>query len=729
MTKQNPDMSGLAAGQSPAMEHPPEPGCAAGVSAGKHIWGLLRRHWLQLLCLLFFGLVFWVFYPSLHGDFIEFDDFDYVTGNQHLAFTLANLLLPVREGAAANWHPLTMWSLMLDHRLYGLNPWGYHLTNLLLHSANTVLLFLVLRRLSGSLWRSLMVAALFGLHPLRVESVVWISERKDVLSVLFWMLTLWAYARYAQGVTRASPAVAPAPIPSGVMCRPSFFYGLALSFFFLGLMSKPMLVTLPFVLLLLDYWPLARWARPNRLRLVLEKAPFFLLTAILCVVTYIVQKNGGVMKDLAGLSFSERLENALVSYGRYLGKLFWPVDLCALYPHPGHWPAERVCFAGLLLLVLSAAVVVLRRRYPYGWTGWFWYLGTLVPVIGLVQVGSESMSDRYSYIPSIGILIVVVWGGHQLTKGWPFQRIGSGIIGGSLILACIGLTRHQIGFWTDTATVCRRAIAVTENNYDAHSRLGRALFSQGHVDEAIGEFQAALKARPDYVEAWCSLGRSYAVKGQADEAMAYYQKALEIQPNSVVAHNNLSDLLYHRGRLDEAVVHAQKALAIEPDNVTALNNLGSAFTLEGRLDEAQAALQRAAELQPDNAAVQINLGSLLLRRGRMDEVIVHSQRALVIESNNVMALNNLGYALYSLGRFDDAIQAYQTVVRLRPGEADAHRSLGYALFQRHRLDEAIREFREALRLKPDDVALSNDLAAAVALKERVAVPPSKPTKP
>ena len=711
------------------MQHLSESGSAAGVSDGKGIFDLPRRHWVGLVCLFLFGLVFCVFYPSLHGDFIEFDDFDYVTGNSHLSLTLANLILPVREGAAANWHPLTMWSLMLDHQLYGLNPWGYHLTNLLLHSANTVLLFLVLRLLSGSLWRSLMVAALFGLHPLRVESVVWISERKDVLSILFWMLTLWAYARYTQALAGSSPTGPSAAGRPELTRRPSFFYGLALLFFFLGLMSKPMLVTLPFVLLLLDYWPLARWSRPDRLRLVREKAPFFLLTAILCVVTYIVQKNAGVMKDLAGLTFSERLENALVSYGRYLGKLFWPVDLCALYPHPGHWPAGRVWFSGLLLLCLSVAAVAARRRYPYGWTGWFWYLGTLVPVIGLVQVGSESMSDRYSYIPSIGVLIVVVWGGHQLTKGWPFQRTGLGLLGAGAILACVAVTRHQIGFWTDTATVCRRAIAVTENNYDAHSRLGRALFSQGHVDDAIGEFQATLKVRPDYVEAWCSLGRSYAVKGQPDEAMAYYQKALDIQPNSVVAHNNLSDLLYHRGRLDEAIVHAQKALAVEPDNVTALNNLGSAFALEGRLAEALAAFQRAAELDPDNAAVQTNFGSLLLRMGRMEEVIVHSQNALVIESNNVPALNNLGYALYSLGRFDDAIHAYQEVVRLRPGEADAHRSLGYALFQRRQLDGAVREFQEALRLKPDNVALSNDLAAAVSLRERMALPTSRPTGP
>jgi len=657
--------------------------------------------------------VFGVFLPSLRGNFIDFDDSLYVTGNSHLRLNLSNLVWESCHPAAANWHPLTMWSLMLDHQLYGLKPWGYHLTNVLLHAANTVLLFLVLRRMTGATWRSVAVAALFGLHPLRAESVAWISERKDVLSVLFWMLTLWAYVRYVEDSKTHSPK-SKAP------------YTLALVFFALGLLSKPMVVTLPFVLLLLDYWPLARWSRPNLRGLVVEKVPFFLLSAIFCLVTYVVQQNSGMMKYLAGLSFDLRLENALVSYARYLGKQFWPVNLCALYPHPHRWPAATILIAGLGILGVSALVLIRQRQRPFLLTGWLWYLGTLVPVIGLVQVGSESMADRYSYIPSIGILVALVWGVHQLAQGWPRRELSLGIVGGVAILTCIGLTHRQISYWMDTVGVCRRAIAVTANNSEAHSRLGSARFTQGLFNEAIGEFQTALIAQPDYVEAWCGLGRCYVEQGQADAAMTCYQKALEIQPESVVAHNNLSDLLFHGNRLDEAMVHAEKALAVEPNNVTALNNLGSVLSLKGRTDEALACFQKAEEVQPDNAAVQINLASLLLGLGRLDEVIVHSQKALAIESNNVVALSNFGNALYSLGRLDEAIQEYQAVVRWQPGDAEAHRSLGYVLVERGRLDEAIREFQEALRLKPDFEAARSELAAALALKEQRAGPTTRP---
>ena len=656
----------------------------------------------------------WAFLPSLKGDFIEFDDGIYVTENSHLAFNLPNLVWESTHAEAGNWHPLTMWSLMLDHQLYGLQAWGYHLTSVLVHAINTVLVFLLLRRMTGTTWRSLMVAALFGLHPLRVESVAWISERKDVLSVLFWLLALWAWARYAEKSGIQGP-------------KSKVFYGLALVFFALGLMSKPMVVTLPFVLLLLDYWPLQRWSRLSLLKLLMEKVPFFCLSAALCVVTYVAQRNAGVMKDLAGLTLGARLENALVAYGRYLGKLFWPADLCALYPHPGHWPALRILSAAFLVLGVSMFVFSLRRNCPYLLIGWCWYLGTLVPVIGLVQVGSESMSDRYSYFPSIGILIALVWGTHQLTKTWSSRKTGLSVASWALILISIGLTRHQISYWTDTATVCRRAIAVTEKNYDAHSRLGRALFSPEHLDEAIDEFQAALKARPDYVEAYCGLGRAYAVKGQKEAAMACYQKALEFQPDSVVAHNNLSDLLFHNGRMDEAMDHARKALSIEPGNVTALNNLASALMLQGKMAEALGCYQKAAALQPDNAVVQNNLGSALLRGGRMEEAVVYFQHSLAIESNNVTALNNLGYALYSLGRFDAAARAYQETVRLQPAGAEAHRNLAYVLVQCGQLDEAIGEFQTALQLKRDYVTASNELVMAIGIREQLARQTNGPT--
>jgi tetratricopeptide (TPR) repeat protein len=695
------------------------------------------------LCLLLFGLVVWVFLPSLHNDFIDFDDYAYVTGNPHINLTLANVAWVFGHAVAACWHPLTMWSLMLDHQLYGLKPWGFHLTNVLLHAVNTVLVFLVLRRMTKATWRSLMVAALFGLHPLRVESVAWISERKDMLSVLFWMLTLWAYVHYAQGRSRVEsresnagdsrlalnllPPDAAKRSPDGS----TFDYSLALVFFALGLMSKPMVVTLPCVLLLLDYWPLERWPQNSLRGLLVEKVPFFLLSATVSVITYVAQGNTGMMSILTGLplSFGARLENALVSYGRYLGKLSWPVDLCALYLHPGHWPAQKILFAGLLILGLSVFVFALRRRQPYLLTGWLWYLGTLVPVIGLVPVSVQCLADRYTYIPSLGIFIALVWGMHRLTKGWYYQSIGLGAAGGVLALVCIGLTRHQIGYWKDGVSLWSRAVAVTENNYEAHNMLGRAWFTQGRLDEAICEMQEVARLNPGFAEAYCNMGRAYVAKGRVDEAVACYQKALEVRPDYVAAHNSLGSLLLQRRQADQVVVHCQKALELEPDNVTAHNNLGFAFSLMGRLDEAVAQLQKVVEIQPDNEVAHNNLGSVLLQVGRTDEAISHFRSALKLQPNSAETHNNLAGALLSQRQMDEAIREFQAAAKLQPDAPEIHRNLGYALGRQGRFDESIQELEEALRLKPDYAEASNDLVAAFGMKGKQPQPPIRSTKP
>ena len=618
---------------------------------------------VSLLCLLLFGLVVWVFLPSLHNDFIEIDDFYYVTGNAHINLTLANVAWVFGHATAACWHPLTMWSLMLDHQLYGLKPWGFHLTNVLLHAVNTVLVFSVLRRMTGATWRSLLVAALFGLHPLRVESVAWISERKDVLCVLFWMLTLWAYVRYAQRRSRVEnrePSAGSSRLALDPRRR-TFDYFLALVFFALDLMSKPMAVTLPCALLLLDFWPLDRWPQKSLRGLLVEKVPFFLLAATVSVITYVAQGNTGMVSVLTGLplSFGARLDNALISYGRYLGKLFWPVDLCSLYLHPGLWPAQKVFFSGLLILGLSVFVFVLRRRQPYLPVGWLWYLGTLVPVIGLVPVSSHCLADRYTYIPTLGILIALVWGMHRLTKGWHFQSLGLGAAGGVLVLVCIGLTRHQIVYWKDGVNLWSRAVAVTENNYEAHNLLGRAWFTQGRLDEAIHEMQEVARLNPGFAEAYCNLGRAYVAKGRVDEAFACYQKALELRPDYVAVHNSLGSLLLQRRQADQAVVHCQKALELEPDNVTAHNNLGFAFSLMGRFDEAVAQLQKVVEIQPDNEVAHNNLGYVLLQMGRTDEAISHFRSALKVQPDSAETHNNLAGALLSQRQMDEAIHEFQ----------------------------------------------------------------------
>jgi tetratricopeptide (TPR) repeat protein len=692
----------------------------------------LRRENIILLSLLLFGLVFWVFFPSIHGAFIEFDDRAYVTGNAHVTsgLTLRNIVWAISHGEDANWHPVTQWSFILDYQLYGLKPWGYHLTNVLLHAVNTVLVFLVLRRMTGATWRSLMVAVLFGLHPLRVESVAWISERKDVLSMLFWMLTLWAYVRYARCVTSGACQVTGTDHASSpTTCHPSLFYGLALFFFALGLMSKPMVVTLPFVLLLLDFWPCERQSRRCMLVLMVEKVPFFLLAALVSAVTFVVQRNADMMRDLAGLSFNARLGNALVSYARYLGKMFWPSNLCAFYPHPGHWPLEEVLFATLLVLCISLMAFILRHQRPYLFTGWFWFVGTLVPVIGLVQVGAQSMADRYTYIPSVGILMVLVWETCRMTRKWRCQNIALGATTGVLAFVCIALTRHQIGYWKDGVTVWQRAIAVTRNNYAAHNMLGRAWFLQRQVNEAIRELQEVVRLNPDFAEAYCNLGRAYVSQGQLDEAIAYYQKALDVRPDYVAAHNSLGSLLLQKGRADQVMIHCQRALELEPDNVTAHNNLGFAFSLMGRLDEAAAQLQKVVEIQPDNEVAQNNLGSVLLRMGRVDEAIGHFHSALNLQPNSAETHNNLAGALLSKRQMDEAIHEFQEAARLQPDGPEIHRNLGYALGRQGRLDEAIRELQEALRLKPDYAEASNDLVIALGIKEKQTNQPAASTKP
>ena len=444
------------------------------------------------ICIGLFLLVLCTFWPSLGNGFVNYDDDLYVAANGHVQSGLswAGARWAFCTPVAANWHPATILSHMLDCQLFGLKPWGHHLTSVWLHAVNTVLVFLVFRRMTGALWRSLLVAALFGLHPLRVESVAWVAERKDVLSTFFFMLTLWAYVRYAQESKVQSP-------------KSKVAYVLALVFFACGLMSKPMLVTLPFVLLLLDYWPLGRNAECGMrnaepgaggkvqgrtwpwMKLVREKAPFFLLAAIASAVTLITQHRAKALATVENIRLIDRLANALVSYCRYLAKFLWPAKLAVFYPEPVKWPTATVLLAGLLLLGISIMAVALRHRHRYLPVGWLWSLGTLVPVIGLVQVGAQAMADRYTYVPLIGVALLLVWGMHELTSRWQFRAVLLSAAAAAGMILCVALTRRQIGHWRDTETLFRHALAVTDDNWVAHHNLGDALEKRGRLDEAI----------------------------------------------------------------------------------------------------------------------------------------------------------------------------------------------------------------------------------------------------
>jgi len=425
---------------------------------------------------------------------------------------------------------------MLDCQLYGLNPGRHHQTNLFFHIASTLLLFLCLRRLTGVLWRSGFVAALFALHPLHVESVAWIAERKDVLSTFFWMLTMWGYIRYVE-----RPGIAK--------------YLSVLLFFILGLLSKPILVTLPFVLLLLDYWPLGRFQAEQSvdkskqlpgslpLHLFWEKIPFFVLAAASSIVTFLVQQRGGAVGSLDVFPLNVRIANALVSYVRYLGKIIWPNNLSVFYPHPGMLSGWQVAGACLLLAAISLLAVRSLKRSPYVAVGWLWYVGSLVPVIGLVQVGGQSMADRYSYVPLIGIFIIIAWGVPELVQRWHYKNIGLSTMSAALLLILMITTWLQVRYWANTITLFEHALKINVNNYVAHNNLGLALAKQGNTVEAISHYTEALRINPDYVKAHNRLGIVLARGGKIESAIVHFQEALRIKPDHAEARYNLKKVL------------------------------------------------------------------------------------------------------------------------------------------------------------------------------------------
>ncbi|HZQ47689.1 MAG TPA: tetratricopeptide repeat protein [Verrucomicrobiae bacterium] len=654
------------------------------------------------------------YWPALSCDFVNYDDLGYVTENSHVqgGLSMATLGWAFTTGDQSNWHPLTWLSHALDCQLYGLKPSGHHLTNLLFHLANTLLLFVVLRRLTGATWRSAFVAALFAWHPAHVESVAWVSERKDVLSAFFWMLTMLAYAKYGEE-------------SRGQVSKSKVFYGLALLCFALGLMCKPMLVTLPFVLLLLDYWPLGRIYNlrykideskdlkaappiPSASRkaqivvyrkLIGEKIPFFVLAVISSVVTYEVQQKGGAVST--SLTVGARMANALVSYLRYVGKLFWPENLSVLYPHPGTWPLGLVIGAGVFVAGVSAGAICLRRQKPWLLVGWFWFLGTLVPVIGLVQVGVQSMADRYTYVPAIGVFMMVAWGVPEVLGRFAQPRWLLGTAGGIALSGCFVITSLQLDHWKDSEALFRRAVEVTKNNYLACNNLGFFLSNHGKVDEAMAYYQKSLEINPNYEDAQNNLGHALAQKGRLDEAILHYEMALKIKPGLAEAHNNLGNALGDQGKLDEAIGHYLAALQIDPENENALNNLGIARAMQGKSDEASKLLTEAIRLKPSDASAHGNLGTLLASQNKLDEAAKQFQIALQLSPDDAKSHNNLGNVLSQLGRSGEAKAQYMAALKLNAENPEANYNLGLVLLREGSREEATRHFMEALRLRPN----------------------------
>ena len=519
--------------------------------------GLNRRGTILGVCVLLAAAVWIVFGQTLHFGFINYDDPVYVSENAGIIRGLSwqGIAGLFTHTVAANWHPLTMLSHMLDCQFYGLNAGGHHVTNVLLHSASAILLFLLLREMTGSIWRSAFVAAVFAVHPLHVESVAWVAERKDVLSGLFFMLTLWAYLRYVHKSSWPR-------------------YLVVLLVFALGLMSKPMLVTLPLVLLLLDYWPLRRFELVRFLiprRLICEKVPLLGLAVFFCVITWFTQAEA--RSSNLSQSLSLNLMNAMASYVVYLGQMLWPTNLTLHYPYPKHGlPADEIIAAVLVLAVISVAAWITRRKHPCLLVGWLWYVGMLVPVIGLVQVGDQAHADRYTYLPQIGLYLMMVWLIADLSTRPRHRHLilaGLSVIVLSALMAC---ARAQTSFWKNSETLWLHALACNANNDVAHNGLGLVFQQRGQVDAAIPQFQKAVSIAPGNAEAENNLGYALFLTGQTNEAVAYLQRALAIKPDFAEAENNLGSILFQTGQTNEAVAHLQQALAIRPDFAEAENN-------------------------------------------------------------------------------------------------------------------------------------------------------------
>ncbi len=571
-----------------------------------------------------------VYWPARQCDFLGYDDPLYYTGNAHVqaGLTWAGVKWAFTTGDAANWHPLTWLSLMLDAEIFGNHPAGPHLVNLLFHVANSVLVFILFRRLTSATWRSALVAALFGLHPLHVESVAWVAERKDLLCAFFVLLTLLAYSKnVACDECRVTKAKAAA---SRVTHHASRFHFLPLFFFALASMSKPMAVTLPFLMLLLDWWPLNRLANfrfqiaDSKGRsagfsaiksLLVEKIPFFGLSAAACLVTFVVQQKGNAVAALTTFSLPVRIGNAFVSYARYLAKTVWLAMLANPYPHPDHWPVALVIFSVLLFMGLCVAAFWLARRFPFLFTGWFWFAGMLVPVIGLVQVGTQSMADRYAYLPVVGLFVVFVWDLALLTARWCFPKPAVVAVAVLILAASAVRTREQLGYWQNDGTLFSHALAVTKNNYTAAINLGTWLSKNGQAAAALDQYNAALKMNPTDSLVLYDVGNAFASLGNYNEAVSDYRRALQFAPGWPNILNNLGCALMAQNQLPEAITNFEAALQAEPDFAFAHNSLATALFKQGKFEEAAQHFYTALKLAPDNPQFGVNLGDAFVRLG------------------------------------------------------------------------------------------------------------------
>ncbi|MBI1869986.1 MAG: tetratricopeptide repeat protein [Chlamydiae bacterium] len=615
-----------------------------------------------LLGLLIALLTTAIYIQVSHHPFLPFDDNGYVTKNAHVqkGLTLENIRWAFKTREMANWHPLTWISHIIDAQMYGLNPSGHHLTNLFFHIFNSLLLFTTLFLMTGIQSASFFTAFLFALHPLHVESVAWVAERKDVLSAFFGIGTLLFYSIYTR-----SPSLRK--------------YLGTIVIFILGLLSKPTLVSWPFVLLLLDDFPLNRFSK-YRWKCLWEKIPFFILSVGSCWMTFLVQRSGGAVRSLEKFSLMARIKNTLVSYMIYIKKMFWPVDLAYFYPHPGNsLPLWEALGAFIVLVIISYGAIQKRRNYPYLLTGWFWFLITLIPVIGLVQVGMQGYADRYTYLPLIGLFMILSWGARDLLSklsGKFIRKIVVSILY-VLILGVMPLvTWGQIKYWESSRSLFERAVHINPQSDLLYFNWGVALSEEGQLKEAIEVYQKTLQLNPGFAKAYNNLGFASYRQGRMSEAIQMYEKALKIKPDFMEAHDNFAAALADLHRFDEALMHYTRAL----------------------------------ELSPDSASLHNNLGALLIQMNRLESAVSQLQEALRIKPDYLEAHFNLALAFMNLEDLKEASLQYLEVLRLKPDSFQAHYNLGLILVRLNLSRDAKKEFLEALRIKPDDVEVKEAIA-------------------
>ena len=704
-------------------------------------------------------------------EFTNYDDDDYVTDNPYIrkGWTREGLSWALRSRMHGHWHPVTWLSHMTDCELFGLNAGGHHLSSVFLHILNTLLLFLVLKRMTGALLRSAFVAALFAIHPAHVESVAWVADRKDVLSTLFWMLGMWAYARYVN--------------------RPNFRrYLLIVVALILGLMAKPMVVTLPLMLLIMDYWPLGRspfWPsgenrrskeevllnnRPQQAsvrRMIGEKLLMLVFAGFFILVTVFAREKtfglshvasqyegGKIPAAIALLPETRHFARPLIFYVSYIGKTLWPSHLATPYPKPGLPGVWQIGGAFLLLACITFAVVWRGRRYPYLPVGWFWFLITLSPVIGFVRLGPQMLADRYTYLPLIGLFIMIAWGVPDLLGRWRYRTLLLGVSGGLTLLVFTLCTWVQVGYWKSTKTLFQHVVNVADRSWLAHNNLGAALekegrleealrhyskalriapeieeiavnigiiyMKQGKVDEAFKYFSQALRTKPKLVEAHINMGNLLMTQGKVDEAMEHYSEALRLRPDSFAGHKNVGMLLAKQGKVDEAINHYSEMLKIRPNDAEGHFLLGVALAGQGRVDEAVGHFSEALRIKPDYAEAHNNLGVILEKQGKLDEAISHYSEALRTDPDNLGAHLNLSVILERQGRLNEAIQHLSEVVRIQPESVQAQKELGIALSRQGHTEEAIAHLSEAVRINPDDAETQNKLGIALVRQDRSA---------